>query len=73
MIIQTWQIVKTIWKIAGVCLLLFLICITHDAKKIEKFNNFGKQFGSVGEVTYEVIINAIFYGGILLCVADALL
>lgn len=69
--IELWQIAKTVWKVSGACLLIFLLCITKDERKVETFNSFGKRFGNVGETAYVIIVNILFYGGILLCVADA--
>lgn len=72
MILQTWQTIKIIWKVSGICLLLFLLCITHNPEKVEKFNNFGKKFGKISENIYVLTTNIIFYGGILLCITDTL-
>ena len=44
--IELWQIAKTVWKVSGACLLIFLLCITKDERKVETFNSFGKRFGN---------------------------
>lgn len=69
---ELWMTIRMVWKAAGICFLLFLISISGNKEKLEKVNTFGRQFGKAGEFCYEIFINVIFYGGILLCIIDAM-